>query len=423
MTTRERGARSGERGVRQPPAAHQGRPKEGPRSGLPELVVSRTTARFIADGHPWVRPDRFTRGLERLRLGEAVTLIDDRGKRLASALVDPPGEVCARVYHRRPDMAFDPAAAVRRAWECRAALHADPDTTAYRVVHGEGDFLPGLRVERFGEVIVVVVFAMLIEPWIEAICRTLHDLAPEATIVLKDHTDDLRRAAVQTRIWCGRPLTATDEVPCRELGIEHRVQPAGGLATGLYVDQRATRAWLTATVLPTRPKARVLNLFAYTGAFSLACLHAGAGAAVDVDLAGTALARGRAAAERTGVADRLRTVQQDCGAYLAACRESFDVIICDPPTAAQGGGGWVLRRDYPAVIAAAARRLAPGGVLVACCNTLHGKPFPLDRVVAECGLAPLPAPGLGEDVPLIAGFPEGRPFRLIAAFNATAPQG
>lgn len=112
-----------------------------------QIQVSRTTAVFLEKGHPWVRPDRFTKGLESVKNGDAVTLVDERGRGLASALAEPGGEVCARVFHRKPDMAFDPAAALARAWDRRAELHADPTTTAYRVAHGEADFLPGVRIE------------------------------------------------------------------------------------------------------------------------------------------------------------------------------------------------------------------------------------------------------------------------------------
>jgi 23S rRNA G2069 N7-methylase RlmK/C1962 C5-methylase RlmI len=94
--------------------------------------------------------------------------------------------------------------------------------------------------------------------------------------------------------------------------------------------------------------------------------------------------------------------------------------MCDPPTAAQGGDGWILRRDYPEVLRAACARLAPSGMLVACCNTIGGKPFPLMDVVTEATRAAgvttsdVAVPALGEDLPALSGFPEGRPYRLVA---------
>lgn len=383
--------------------------------GMRTLTVSRTTARFLTDGHPWVRPDRFTRGLEVLQTGEPVTLVDDAGKRLASALADPANEICARVYHRRADMPFIPAQALTRAWDKRAALHSDPDTDCYRVVHGEADFLPGLRVERYASVFVVLVLADCALPYADEICRSLQRRLPDAVVVRRDHRTDLRREDVTTRRYGGGELDPDAVIIGRELGVQYPLRPFAGLATGIYVDQRATRAWL----LPNVSGKRVLNLFAYTGAFSLALLKAGAAGAVDVDLAGPALARASEAAALNGVAERHRIQHEDCRRFLQNTSEQFDVIICDPPTAAHGGDGWILRRDYPEVLRAAYARLAPNGLLLACCNTIGGKPFPLTENVNQAAVAAgidlriETAPALGEDLPMLTGFPEGRPYRIV----------
>ncbi len=202
----------------------------------------------------------------------------------------------------------------------------------------------------------------------------------------------------------------------RELGVLYPLRPYGGLATGLYVDQRATRAWLR----PLSAGTRVLNLFSYTGAFSLNALQAGAAAATDIDLSAVALARAQEGAALNGVAERLRTLRGDCREVLASLDERFDIIIADPPTAAQGAGGWVLRRDYGAVLRLALSHLAPGGLLVACCNTIGGKPFDLAGAIQEqagqerIAVSRIDGPPLGEDLPQLEGFPEGRPFRLVA---------
>ncbi|MBA3938098.1 MAG: class I SAM-dependent rRNA methyltransferase, partial [Planctomycetes bacterium] len=365
---------------------------------------------------PWVRPDRFTRGLAGLAAGDVVTLIDERGTPLAAALADPQAEVCARVFHRKPDARFDVAAALTRAWERRAALHVDSATDCYRLVHGEADFLPGLRVERYGDVVVVLVLAACAAPHVAAACAWLVERMPGATVVVRDHLDDLRREDVSTRRIDGGAVDPETVVVARELGVRFPLRPFAGLATGLYVDQRATRVWLRAQVTGRR----VLNLFAYTGAFSISLLAAGAASAVDSDLSAPALARASEAAALNGVADRHRILHGDCRTLLAQDRDDYDLIICDPPTSAQGGGGWILRRDYAEVLELACRRLAPGGLLVACCNTLGGKPYDLAAAVVAAGVAAgvgllsEAAPPLSADVPLLSGFPEGRPYRLVA---------
>jgi 23S rRNA (cytosine1962-C5)-methyltransferase len=377
-----------------------------------KLVVSRATAGFIQRGHPWVRPDRFTRGLDQLRPGEPVTLVDQEGRALASALADPRAEICARVYHREPNRAFDATAAIERAWKRRERLHADPETDCYRVVHGEADYLPGLRVERYARVLVVLALADCVMPHLEAVCAALRARMPETEIVVRDHRDDLRREEVRSRRWGGGELDPEAVVEGRELGARYPLRPFAGLATGLYVDQRATRARLRAGAAGKR----VLNLFAYTGAFSISLLAAGAASALDVDLSAPALARASEAAALNGVGARHRIERADCKRWLESARDEFDLVICDPPTAAQGGEGWVLRRDYPELLKLAAARVAPEGSLVACVNTVGGKPFPL----REAALAALPGSDeaggfeLGEDIPQQRGFPEGCPYRLIA---------
>jgi len=380
------------------------------------LTVSNATAGFLARGHPWVRPDRFTRGLERLQIGEAVDLVDQRQQPLASALADPHAEICARVYARTPGVAFDPAAALKRAWTRRAALHQDPETDCYRLVHGEADGLPGVRIERFGTVLVVMLLAGCAEPYLEVILATTQELFPAAQVLLRSHRDDLRRAAVADRPYGAWRIDPERIITGRELGSTYPLRPLGGLATGLYCDQRATRARLGGMAAGRT----VLNLFAYTGAFSIHLLRLGASRAVDVDSASVALARGAEAAARNAVAERRLGVRDDCRRYLERSTESFDLVICDPPTSSQGDDGWILRRDYPKLLGLCLQALAPGGLIVACVNTLGGKPFPLTQELggaAEAqGVALRPEPGfaLAADIPQLEGFPEGRPYRLAA---------
>ena len=378
------------------------------------LTVSRATAGFIQRGHPWVRPDRFTVGLDRLAPGQVIDLADDSGKPMATALADPGNEICARVFDFKSGQIFHPPTAIDRAWRRRGSLNNDPKTDSYRVVHGEADGLPGFRVERYGNVLVVLILADCALPHGPAVCAALHTHLPGARIVLRQHTEDLRKTATAAQLWTPKGLVALPPaettVAAKELGVTYQVRPFAGLATGLYVDQRATRVWLK----PFVKGKRVLNLFAYTGAFSLAALAGGAASAIDVDLAGPSLAIAVETAKANGLDDGHSVIQGDCRAVLKDLNESFDIIICDPPTAAQGGDGWVARRDYPDLLKLAWTKLSPGGLLVAASNTIHGKPLALKDWVAACGTdgEAVTAPGLGSDLPQLPAFPEGRPFQL-----------
>jgi len=371
---------------------------------LRDLGVGRESAGFVQRGHPWIRPDRFTIGLDRLRPGEVVRLVDEHKRPVATALADPGATVCARVV---PD-GWDPAAAARRAWQRRSALHADAATDCYRVVHGEADALPGLRVERLGTCLNAVVTAACILPHLDAALGALAACLPGCTVIVHDHLADLRRAGVRTRAWPEGVVDPGLIVEARELGVTYPLRPAAGLACGIYVDQRATRAWLRRRAAGLS----VLNLFAYTGAFSLSLLAAGATSATDVDLSQPSLDRAAEAAARNGLSGH-RIVRRDARSFLAAEQQRFDRVIIDPPTSAQGEDGWVARRDYPELLRLAWPRVTPGGLLLAISNSV-GKPFPLRETMrAACPSGkPVDGPDLGEDIPQLPGFPEGRPFRL-----------
>ncbi len=378
------------------------------------LTVSRATLRFLRQGHPWVRPDKHTLGLDALDVGEAIELVDEDGAAAASALADPGAPVCARVYSFAPATTFDPIAAFARAWKRRAALHADPATDCYRMVHGEADGLPGLRVERYGAAVVVLIQAACARAAAEAVAAEIAKRLPTAAIAIREHLTDLRREAPSARRFGGGELDTQTAFDVRELGVRLRARPFDGLATGVYVDQRATRAWLRGDVAGKR----VLNLFAYTGAFSASLLAAGAREALDVDLSAPALRWAQEHAELNGVAERHRIEHGDCLGFVAAAAargETWDIVIIDPPTAAQGAGGWVAARDYPRLLDEAVRLLAPGGRLVACLNT-HGARFDLERALAraaQLGRCVVErGPALGVDLPLMKGFPEGRPYVL-----------
>ncbi|MCX8040598.1 MAG: class I SAM-dependent methyltransferase [Planctomycetota bacterium] len=372
-----------------------------------QLVIGRASAAFVQRGHPWVRVDRWTRGLAGLRPGQRVQLCDEHGRRLAEALADPESPICARVVPEH----WDAVSAARAAWQRRAPLHRDPQTDCYRLVHGEADALPGLRVDRYGACLIATVSAGCIQPYLDAVLGALAELASPDLVVVHEQLADLRCAPVRSWRWPERVAVPEVQREGRELGVSFLLRPAGGLNPGLYVDQRATRAWLRQRARG----ARVLNLFAFTGAFSVSLLCAGAAAATDVDIAASALQRAADNAERNGVGARHRALRSDARTFCARSLERYDLVIIDPPTAAQGERSWVARRDYPELLRLAWRLLEPGGLLLAVSNT-QGRPLPLaDLVSQSCpGAQRLAGPELAEDVPLLPGFPEGRPYRLVA---------
>ena len=384
---------------------------------MKQLTIGRQSAGFLQRGHPWVRKDRFTRGLEQCRSGDVVTLVDERRKPLASALIDRDHpSICARVFHHAPHKTFQPTVAIDRAIEQRRKLVNDEATSCYRLAHGEGDFIPGLRMEVLGKWLLVFVRSTAIQPYVKAIAQygAKRLNIPQQQVVIRQHVEDERKQASAASLLDGSPLNEAAEDQGVECGVPIILEPAARLASGIYVDQRGTREWLHQRC----GGKRVLNLFAYTGLFSTSCLVHGAAHATSVDLSSSALQLADRNAALAGVSDRHRSVRQDCISFCQKDRDAYDLIICDPPTAAQGAGGWLTRRDYPKLMAAIRDRLSPGGQVLACCNTL-GKTYDLKKCLEQAGLSHLDknnGPRLASDIPQIRGFPEGRPFELMVGF-------
>ncbi len=380
------------------------------------LTISRSSVRFVKDGHPWIRVDRFTKGLDQLKTGEAVCLVDEKNKPIASALADPDQEICARVYHKAANKDFAIHSALDRAKEKRQALLDDEDTNCFRLVHGESDFIPGLRIELLGPVVLILLRAPCIKVYLNDIIQWCAKHFPELEIIIKEHMDDLRKHPLRSYGPNEQSLDPKREYIGKELGTEVIITPCADLATGVYVDQRATRAFLRQHCIDKS----IANAFAYTGLFSSSLLQAGAKHAVDIDIAAPSLETAQRNAALNHVADKHTIAVQDSIQYFKEMRDTFDIIILDPPTAAHGKGKnqWILRKHYPQLLEVAANCLNDQGFLVACCNTLgNKKQFALKQHLTQHfnQFELLTNPPIGADIPITKGFPESSPYQLLIA--------
>lgn len=292
------------------------------------------------------------------------------------------------------------ALAVERRWALGRSALAEPlerRTTAFRLVNEEGDALPGLAVDVYGDHLVAQLYVGGI--WEDAARRdrVLDRLAaigfdgvylklrPKQANVLVDTRRDDLAPALPVR---GAP-TSTPEIEILEEGMPCRVRLGDGLSTGIFLDQRPNRR----LVRELSSGARVLNLFSYTCAFSVAAALGGAARTVSVDASVLALERGRSNFEAARVAlgsgpSAAHTfVAEDVFAWLARAAtksERFDLVIVDPPSySSTKKRRFVAESDYDDLVAMAARVLAPHGKLVACCNHRGLARAKLRRFVAQ----------------------------------------
>lgn len=389
------------------------------------LSVGPETVRMLELGHPWVIADSFTRRWPKGRCGEVVSLASENGRFLATALLDPGDRVVARVLSFSPIRLDGDWLRERIETAVKRRMHAALSaSTTWRVVNGEGDGLPGLVVERYGAYLLVQLYSQAWEAHqdllIDVLGQTLQPLGiylknrPRSTrdLAAKGHTGKLGRL-----VW-GQPTAFPLKV--KENGLNFLVDLEEGLHTGLFLDQRRNRA----DFMTRAQDCRVLNLFAYTGAFSVAALAGGARQVVSVDAAGAYLERAR---ENVAVnhldAGRHECLVGDCFQMLEdlyKARRRFDLILMDPPSfSTTRHSRFTTRGGTSDLVAQSLRLLSPAGLLI--CSSNHQKVDLADflkeirRGVLQLGgelrvLATLAQP---EDFPFPVTFPEGRYLKYL----------
>lgn len=406
-------------------------------SGRRTLKVSTASARIVRAGHPWVIRDRDTGPLGSFQRGGLVDLVDPKGGFVATAIVDPDASICARVIDSRPGREPRWGGRARGALEFRQALIDDPQTTAFRLVHGEADGLPGLHVDLWGDVIVATRSTAAVEAFSPTVYETLRDILGPLPIYERDHFADLRQSkgAPRSADLPGRMVSGTEPPPrwiVTERGLRFEVEPMAGLTTGLYADQRTNRTKLaqliagTADQTPGGEPIRVANLFGHTGAFSVACAAAGATEAITVDLGVRYCdwTRRNLALNGFGPEQHL-VVAGDSIGWLKDSTSPLHGLILDPPAFARGrsrGVDWSARRDYGALVEAACGRLVPGGWML-CCINVGGLPKGWLRRQIDAGfrkagrrLERTEAARPAADFPRRKGFAEGVAFDALIAW-------
>ncbi|GAB4306025.1 MAG: class I SAM-dependent rRNA methyltransferase [Roseovarius sp.] len=240
------------------------------------------------------------------------------------------------------------------------------DAPFYRLVHAEADALPGVVIDRFGDVAVVQPNAAWAERRLAALVAALTEVTGVGT-VLKNAASRARALEGlddQSGVLLGRAPAAPVAVPMN--GAVYMADLTGGQKTGLFYDQRPNHAFAARAA----QGARVLDVFAHVGGFSLAALAAGAESALAVDSSAAALELARQGAARSGVAARFETRRGDAFDVLAALAESgarFDLVICDPPAFAPSRQALEAGlRAYERLARLAAPLVAEGGILGLC---------------------------------------------------------
>lgn len=253
----------------------------------------------------------------------------------------------------------------------RAWTLSQPTPQAYRLLHGEGEGLVGLDVDRFGDWAVVWAAEEVPEPLREAALDAAMHLGAAGVYLKirpKGRTQAADRDTTLAPETAVRGTSAPEPMIVEESGLRYQVKLGDGLATGLFLDQRDNREWVR---VQAEGRA-VLNLFAYTCSFTVAAAAGGARRSVSVDIASGALEVGQRNLQLNGLHGDHQFVCDDVARWLRsrrASREKFDLVILDPPSyGIARGSRFVLAQDFAKVAADCFSLMAPGALMLACIN-------------------------------------------------------
>lgn len=399
---------------------------------MSNVAVRVTTAalRQVRRGSPWVYDGSVTSAKpDDAAPGALAVIFDDERRFAAIGLWDPESPIRVKVLHHGRPVTVDAGfwrSRLSAALERRSGLVADPDTTGYRVVHGENDGLPGLVVDRYADTAVVKLYTAAWRPHLDAVLAELVDLTGVARVVL--------RTARSIGPGDGTPADGTvvhgppldGPVRFRERGLVLEADVAAGQKTGHFLDQRDNRS-LVRGMAAGRD---VLDVFASTGGFALAAAAGGAASVHLVDLAAPALDTARRNLDHNRRAVAGTEVRFTVGdafevlARLAAAGERYDLVVVDPPSFAHNQAT-VDRalRAYARLTRLALEVLTPGGTLVQCsCSSRVTAEQFFDTVHAAARAAGRPLRELrrtGHAVDHPVGFAQGE---YLKAVFATAPR-
>jgi 23S rRNA (cytosine1962-C5)-methyltransferase len=367
-------------------------------------------------GHPWV----YAQAIERVEggaiAGDEVDVVDSRGSFLGRGLYSPRSAIPVRLYSWQSGVAFNSelvAQRVRMAQGRRRAMGLpNAGTDAYRLVNAEGDDLPGLVVDLYRSVAAVQFATVGTKRREELVLDALDGLLKPEAIVDRSSSGAARAEEFTPQRGIVRGAPDRSDLLFQERGFSYQIPLSLGQKTGFYLDQRPLRD----RVEQLARGRRVLDTFAYVGAFSLAAARGGASSVTAVDSSALALEVAAECAERNGLGGKIQLEHGDAAEELgrAGRRGGYDLVICDPPKLAP------TRQSIKQAMTAA-RRLAalgcratrPGGLLVlSSCSAALGL-RELARATAlgarDVGLRALVLERIfqGPDHPVPAAFPEG----------------
>lgn len=297
-------------------------------------TLKKGEGRTIKAGGMWIYDNEIDSILGSFENGDVVAIHDFDGYFLGYGFINTKSKITIRLLSRKKDAVIDEAfmeQRVRDAWEYRKQTI---DTSSCRLIFGEADFLPGIVIDKFSDVLVVESLALGIDKWKPVIVEALKKVLAEDGITIRgvyersDAKVRLQEGMERYKGFIGEPFDTKVEIV--ENGVHYMVDVEDGQKTGFFLDQKNNRA----AIHRFCKDKKVLDCFTHTGSFALNAGIAGAASVLGVDASELAVEQARENAGLNGLEDRVQFTCADVFELLPELEkkgEQFDVVILDPP--------------------------------------------------------------------------------------------
>lgn len=296
--------------------------------------IKKGEARSLKAGGMWIYDNEIARIEGEFENGDMVKVLDFDGYVLGSGFINTRSKLTVRMMSRKKDAVIDEnfiEMRVRNAWEYRKAT---VDTSSCRLIFGEADFLPGIVIDKFSDILVVESLALGIDRWKPVILEKLKKVLLEDAISIRgvyEHSDAkvrLQEGMERYKGFIGEPFDTRVEIV--ENGVRYLVDVKDGQKTGFFLDQKYNRL----AIQKLCKGKRVLDCFTHTGSFALNAAVSGASEVLGVDASELGITQARQNAELNGVSGTTSFLCADVFELLPSLEhngEKFDVVILDPP--------------------------------------------------------------------------------------------
>jgi len=397
------------------------------------LHISPPAERALRQGHPWIFDKAITRQSHTGSPGDLAVIFDDKNRFMAVGLYDPTSPIRVRILQSRQPAAIN-ADWFKTRLEAAASLRlllneqpAERATTGYRFVHGENDGLPGLVIDRYDRTLVIKLYTSAWIPHLKEFCSALAKVSLHERLILRLSRSLMLQTEFLAGLKNGQVLSGppiTEPILFQENGLLFEVDPILGQKTGFFLDQRENRARVE---LLSKDRS-ILNVFAYTGGFSVYSARGGARQVVSVDISAPAMQNAirNMALNRhipNVAAASHETVTEDAFAILTRfgkAKRRFDMLIIDPPMFAHNQNQIAEAiQAYQRLTRLGLGVLLPGGVLVqsSCSSRIGAETFikSIHQAARGCNrcLKEIERTGHALDHPI--GFKEGSYLKCLFA--------